>query len=289
MRFGVFADCQYALKDYEEYEIPGMADHMYHCDYRKSLAKLEQLVARFNDAEVNFVVGLGDIVDDKTKDIPAVTSILTDLNMPMFHVLGNHDLKDSTSTKNDVIELLGMPSNYYSTAVGSFVLIFLDTNEYGVIGKKPASAEYLAGLHAIDAMKSKGAAQAYPWNGGLDEQQLSWLKTTLHETSELGKDAVIFSHHPFYPTTPLVALNSNAVLHIANGFDQKLYAFAGHNHYGDHGLYAGRPYITVSGVLECETPTGAIVSISSEGMSIDGIGKQRSYTFDEFNNELLII
>ena len=80
LRFGVMADVQYADRDTVG------SRH-----FRQSLALLEQCVADLNGRDLAFTIQLGDIIDRGEESLDRVLAVFERLEMPRYHVLGNHD------------------------------------------------------------------------------------------------------------------------------------------------------------------------------------------------------
>src|SRR5690606_36367369 len=80
IRFGIIADVQYA-----DQEDAGSRN------YRGSIDKLAEAVQTFNGRDLEFVINLGDFIDKGSSSFDTLLSITNRLNMPLYHVLGNHD------------------------------------------------------------------------------------------------------------------------------------------------------------------------------------------------------
>ncbi len=89
VKIGVFADCQYC-----DCETGGNRF------YRNSLSKLNNCLGEFNKDQLDFVVGLGDLIDRDFESFRAVNAILGKSNSPVYQVTGNHDL----SVENDFLD-----------------------------------------------------------------------------------------------------------------------------------------------------------------------------------------
>ena len=77
IKIGVFADCQYC-----DCETAGTRF------YRNSLQKLDDCINQFNtNKELDFVVGLGDLIDRNILSFDSVNSILSKSKKEVFHVI----------------------------------------------------------------------------------------------------------------------------------------------------------------------------------------------------------
>lgn len=125
--FGVVADIQYADKD-----------ALRERHYRASIDNLKNCVAAINDESPVFTVQLGDIIDghkgdfDKTHaDLDSVVRVISHLNMPLHHVIGNHDM---LAGKAHLEAKLNMKRFYYDFTVPScdgWRFVVLDGNDGG--------------------------------------------------------------------------------------------------------------------------------------------------------------
>ena len=80
LKIGVFADCQYC-------ECPTQGNRY----YKNSLQKLSVCIQRFNADSLDFIVGLGDLIDRDFASFEKVNAILDKAKQPVFQVTGNHD------------------------------------------------------------------------------------------------------------------------------------------------------------------------------------------------------
>lgn len=101
--------------------------------------------------------------------------------LPHHHTLGNHEM--DFSTKEEAVELLGMPGRYYDFALKGWRFFVLDTNHYR------------DGEGKIRGY-CRGDYFARPRGHWLDEEQLAWLEERLSACPE---PAILVSHHPLYP------------------------------------------------------------------------------------------
>ncbi len=119
LRVGLITDCHYADRD------PAGSRH-----YRDSLKKVAEAVARFNDAQANLAVELGDFIDAAPEVETEIEFLRTiDREYARFHgdrhyVLGNHCVY--TLTKEEFVANSAMPRPYYAFDQGDFHFVILD-------------------------------------------------------------------------------------------------------------------------------------------------------------------
>lgn len=140
------------------------------------LERLNSFITRAREAEVDFIIELGDFCHPCHKN-EELLSIFNDFEKPHHHVIGNHDT--DLYTKKDVLNWLGMEHSYYSFECGNIKFIVLDVafirygNEFEVYHKR--NYEVADGI--------------YP---SIPDFELIWLQ---REISESLLPIVIFSHH----------------------------------------------------------------------------------------------
>lgn len=118
-----------------------------------------------------------------------------------MHVIGNHDT-DAGHTKQECLEMWGMPAAYYSKVVNGICFIILDGNEIGSPGHKGGYPSYIG------------------------EKQVEWLKGTLEEQKV---PVVIVSHQPLAGV--LAVDNAAEIQEILSHFSAKiLLSINGHTH-----------------------------------------------------------
>jgi manganese-dependent ADP-ribose/CDP-alcohol diphosphatase len=79
-----------------------------------------------------------------------------------------------------------------------------------------------------------------PYNGGIGQEQLHWLKEILRKASERTEKVVIFCHQPVFAANKPQSLvwNSEEVLDIVREFGNVVMWIAGHDHGGQVGFSA---------------------------------------------------
>jgi predicted phosphodiesterase len=140
------------------------------------MERLERFMTRAREAEVDFIIELGDLCHpcDKNKELLAM---FNDFNKPHYHVIGNHDT--DKYSKKAVMNWLGMENSYYSFECGNIKFIILDAAfiRYG---------DEFEVYHRRNYEKTEGIYPSIP------DYELAWLKDEIFESS---LPIVIFSHH----------------------------------------------------------------------------------------------
>ena len=252
---GAIADIQYADVD---------SPPQGRC-YRQSAAKLEKCVQYFNSCKPDFVIQLGDLIDHDTANYEKILSISKKLKMPLYHVIGNHDAA-ALPDLGKLTKVLGMPARYYDFACKGWRFIVLDTTGTTYKG---AQALYVK-------LQNKGAVNAQPWNGGVDPEQIAWLKRCLEKARKANEKVIVFGHMPLYPVNVHNLWNDGELVEILEKENVRAY-FNGHNHAGNFGEKKGIYYINLAGMVETPDQTAAArVELYPDHLKITGIGREIS-------------
>lgn len=270
---GIVADCQYADADNERSEDPPGSGQFAHRFYRQSLSKLTEAVRTFNRAGVAAVIHAGDLVDRRLEDAEPVLDILKTSVAPVWHLAGNHDFS-GTEQPEQVYAALGMEAPYYSRIMNDFRLIFLDSNELGVIRHPEGSEPYREGARLLEELRRAGRPNAFPWNGGVGAEQLGWLAMELAEARRQGQKAVLFVHHPYFPEHPHNMLNDLEFREVVLRFPEVVASFNGHNHWGNFGVLDGVGCLTLQGMVEQETNSYAVAHFHANRIELEGFGRE---------------
>ena len=129
--------------------------------------RLQTFLEEMNRVEVHAKIQLGDFAIPK----PANTSFIASFNqgnIPAYHVLGNHDMDEGYS-KEQAVQVFGMPSAYYAQVIQGIRILVLDGNELG-------------------SQTTKGGYASY-----IGKVQQDWLNQQLADSNE---PVMIISHQP---------------------------------------------------------------------------------------------
>lgn len=166
MKFIVFADLHYNREKYTE-ENPRKLCHL-------AVPVLDQLISDVKNEGLDFVVCLGDIVqdeNDRKNNLPNLKTMLEKIKgfgVPAYYVVGNHDI--SAVGVEKLKEIFGKKSLSYSVDIDGVHLVFLGANIKKVNGDKYE-------------------------RGYLAKEDLEWLKEDLEKTSS---PCIIFSHYSLF-------------------------------------------------------------------------------------------
>ena len=292
IKFGVIADPQYQDKD---------MDRLAHRDYRGALAKVREAIHFFNSMnDLDFVIILGDLVDDSVTSFESVIDEFRNLKVPFALVPGNHDFKATNLDReklreglrfDEMISGIGATCNgqemYYSFIMGGYRFVCLDTNS-GICEMHEESAQDNPIENKIKADNPGIVYNLIPnhiWNGRVNEEQQKWLENELTTAETAGERVVVFSHAPFYPQIQDMAINYQEVLTILEKHrDVVVGCFAGHHHFGAFAQFARLsidlrpiPFITFKGMVMEGENSFAVVEANGDNIKVQGFGRENSY------------
>lgn len=234
MKLGLFSDPHYCAKDVT-------------CGTRRpslSFGKIRAAMEAFRDAGAEYVICLGDLVDEcgtMEENITAITELsamIRSFGIPVEYVMGNHDYQNFT--REEFRTYTGSAAG--TIRCGTKTLIFLDANyaDNGEIYRR----------NALD------------WtNAFLPADQVCGLREVLAlpETEE----AYVFVHQNLDPSVEShhIIRNAAEVRAVIRDSGKVKAVFQGHYHPGKESVIDGIPYHTLPAMCEGEANRFAIVEI----------------------------
>lgn len=265
-RLGLVADAQFA-------DVEPMGTRF----YRQSIGKLQTAVEDFNRQELDLCVHLGDLIDRKWESFDEVRKPLAKLRHPIMHLFGNHDFDVLDELKEKVPGKMSLDQRYSFRDLAGFRLFFLDTTDVSVYSRAADSAETARGKWELKRLQEAKVPQAQVWNSAIGPGQLAWLKAGCAEAAGKGLKAVLFAHHPVFPTNQHNLWNDAAILELVEQNRNIVAWLNGHNHAGDFGTKAGVPYVTLKGMVETvDTTAYAFADLHPDRLVLRGVGREPS-------------
>jgi manganese-dependent ADP-ribose/CDP-alcohol diphosphatase len=253
VKIGVFADCQYC-----DYETAGTRF------YRNSLEKLEDCISKFNqENEIDFIVGLGDIIDRDFASFDSVNSILAKSKKEIFQVIGNHDLEVEKSLIEKVPSKLNLEKTWYSFTKKGWHFIFLNGNDITFHSNNPEIVQQA--VEITEKLKKEGKPNYHEWNGGIGKKQVQWFEKELQQAEHSNLKVAIFCHYPLLPLESHVLWNSEEIQAVLAKFNCVKIYLNGHNHRGNYAFQNRIHFVNLKGMVETENINAfSIISFSND-------------------------
>lgn len=252
LRFGLITDVHYADK------APAGTRH-----YRESIAKLEEAAAAFEQAQVAFVVELGDLIDAADEvDVElgylrTINKIFAQVAPQRHYVLGNHCV--DLLTKPEFLGEVEQEKSYYSFDHSGWHFILLDAcyrADHQDYGRKNS--------HWTDA--------------NIPPEQLEWLQADLQATAN---PVMVFAHQRLDVDTQHGVKNNAAVRKLFEESQKVVAVFQGHSHENALNRIGGIPYGTLVAMVEGSGPEQsgyAVVEVNpTPALSLQGFRRQSSH------------
>ncbi len=265
--FGIFADCQYCDCETVNSRF-----------YRNSAEKLEESIHYFNqDKNIEFVVGLGDLIDRDFSSYDTLIPILNQSKHKIYHVVGNHDLEVKSEFLEKVPQKLGLKKNWYSIEKDGWLFVFLDGND---ITFHSNNEEVTKQAETITTkLKNENKPNFHEWNGGIGNEQLSWMESQLQNAENNNLKVIIFCHYPLLPFEMHALWNSGEVLDVLKKYSSVKLWMNGHNHAGNYTNWEGIHFLNLKGMVETENiNTYSVVKLFSNKIEIKGFGNESAQT-----------
>jgi len=243
--------------------------------YKKTPDKLHAAIDTINLTQPEFTIHLGDLIDRDFESYDTVLPILKKLKSKVYFVLGNHDFSVEDSQKDLVLNKLGMNHSYYTFKIKNIKFVVIDGTDFAPYRYSSTSPLYEKTQTELNQYISKGLSQAKPWNGAISNEQQTWLKNTLQQTTKDEK-LILFCHYPIYPQSDLNLMNDQEILDIINPYKNKIIAWInGHNHQGNYAQFEGIHFLNLKGMLETDNINSfTIIEIYNNYLKINGYGDE---------------
>jgi hypothetical protein len=263
--FGVIADLQYCDADPEHDRY-----------FRNSPKKLMSAISEFNKNKLQFIINLGDTIDRNWKSFDGIIPIFKYAQVPVHHVLGNHDYEIEDDFKKQVPVKIGT-ERYYDFSINGWLFIILDGNEISTYAHPESAEGHLKGKMLLKKLEDQGVMNANFWNGGIGQEQLKWLESCLSKADKNEEKVIIFCHFPIYPEHRHNLLNDREILNLIINYDCFKCWINGHNHDGNYGMYHNKHFVNLKGMVDTEFESAfSIIELYDDHLRINGSGNEIS-------------
>ncbi|MDF1753664.1 MAG: metallophosphoesterase [Verrucomicrobiales bacterium] len=251
LRIGMMTDLHYADKETRGTRF-----------YREATAKLDEAVAFLNREKADFVVELGDFIDQadsvdrEIEWLKKMESHYAKLSMPRHYVLGNHCV--GTLSKREF-------ANHTASSGG-----------HAVVEKNGLTFLILDSCFTSDGTPYQRSN--FHWQDcNLPAGELAWLKASLEKASG---PVVILAHQRLDHDKAHAVRNAAAARAILENSGKVLAVFQGHSHKNDHQVVGGIHYTTLVAMVEgsgVESSGYTMLNAFSDGsLRLDGFRRQES-------------
>jgi predicted MPP superfamily phosphohydrolase len=265
--FGVIADCQYSNKEDNRSR-----------KYSLSRQKLIEAIRHFNEMDLEFVVQLGDLIDQDIVSYDTVLPILKNLNVHYYHVLGNHDFSVFDMQKDSVLIKLNLRSRYYDFAAKDYRFIVLDGNDVSFHAYPEDTEAYKDAVNYYQ----KNEIISPKWNGAIGIKQLTWLRSVLAKANQNNENVILLCHFPVYPENEHNLWNAAEILNLIESYSCVKVYLSGHNHQGNYGRKGRTHYLTLQGMVETEQTSYTRIQVYADSIKVIGFGREQNRTL-KFN------
>lgn len=193
---------------------------------------LRGIVRAAEREKADFLIDLGDLAFPLPQN-RVITRILDSAAVPVYHVLGNHDM-DRTDKKT-YMDFFGIEAPHYYFDKGKFRFIVLDTNFF--LDKEGKEHPYENGNYYGGAVREHVSAEQAEWLAGL--------------LADRSKIVMIFSHAPLndkYDEVGQYAYLHKIIKDARDGGTRIAAVVGGHNHSDSHYVIDGINYLQMNSV-----------------------------------------
>lgn len=219
----------------------GILTDLHHADkvpmktrfYRESAKKLEEAVQRFNEEKPDFIVELGDLIDQaKTVEqeiawLDEIEKVFAKVTSPRHYVLGNHCV--ATLTKEEFIAHTGASKiSHYSFEHGGVHFVILDA------------------CYRSDG-EPYGRSNAEWTDANIPAAELAWLREDLKVAMH---PVVVFAHQRLDDADKHSVKNAAEVRAVLEASGRVSAVLQGHSHKNAYQQMNGIHYVTLAALIE---------------------------------------
>lgn len=263
--FGLISDVQYSDRN-----------HLGNRYYRYSLDKLEEAVSVFKKDSVDFIVNLGDLIENNYESYKPVLNLINSSGVKAYHITGNHDYSVEPRYLSRLPVLSGSKEGYFSVIYPNYRLIFLNGNEISTYVSADRLSTKQAGDYLLE-LRKRGAINAIEWNGGIGSAQREWMAGQLDEALKKSEKVIFLCHFPVAPENIHNLLNYSEINSLLSKYTNIVAWLSGHNHAGNYEHLNNIHYVTFKGMVETRNENSfAIVEAYGNRLIIKGYGRENS-------------
>lgn len=219
---------------------------------------LKDIVQQINNANVDFTIETGDLIDKPNKsDLAGAIKIMNKLKSPWYFAFGNHDAPcGAFFNKSKYLEYI-TSNNKNMKNINSYYYSFVPKKGYRVI--------------ILDATIDSKITTT----GQITKEQLEWLGNELKTAKNNNELPLIFLHHPLqepFPSYNHRTVNADEVKELLEEYNMPIAVFSGHYH-------ATKIYKD-NNILHISTPSLVTYPNAFRIVSIANLKNKVVFTFD---------
>lgn len=181
----------------------GVIADLHHDVMHDGIQRMRAFVKKMENVEPDALLQLGDFAYPNAKN-RGVIELFNRAHQQTLHVIGNHDT-DSGHTKQQCLDLWGMPKRYYTQNIEGLQLVVLDGNDKG-------------------SPTHKGGYPSF-----VGKEQVAWLKEQL---ATLSGPMMVVCHQPLAGVAAVDNADEIQTL-LAASADKVVLVINGHSHIDD--------------------------------------------------------
>lgn len=226
---------------------------------------VNKLVDRINEIKPDLVVNLGDLIEDSGDrkkdlvDLQFVWSLLKNIKVPFYSLIGNHDLR-AMSSRKEVEQIMGYDNAVFSVDIKGYHFVFLSSDINNQIG---------AGVGGILRTQFVSATDIKWLENDLQLNTLPYLVF-----SHFGIAADEMKGNYWFGKDPQYAVlgNHEEVKNILKDKVKPLAVFSGHQHWTKQVEEDGINYYVIGSLTEDMNnngiPDGVYLEVDLDGKNI---------------------
>jgi predicted phosphohydrolase len=235
--------------------------------YRETLTKLSEAVDQFAKDKPDFLVEVGDLIDngkmidDDLAFIKRVNEPLKSLPCAKYYVLGNHCVQQLT--KAEFLEGIGQAKSYYSFDSGDRHFVVLDS--------------------CFTSDGKPYQRKNFTWTDcNIPADQVEWLEADLKAATG---PTIVFAHQRLDVTPQHSVKNAAAIRKLLEASGKVRAVFQGHSHKNDLQEIAGIQYCTLEAMVEgsgAQNNGYSLLDIFEDGtLRVTGYRNQKNYRWSK--------
>ncbi len=243
--------------------------------FQQTIRKVKEAANIFNAENPDFVVNLGDTIDEGFENYAKIMECLQQIKPKIYHIIGNHDYDVEDHLKKEVPGKFGLKENYYHIQHKNVHLLFLDGSEISTFANVREDDNYHLAVVEMEKLNDENAPNGNFYNGGISLKQLNWFDQKLKAFETKNEISLAFCHFPIFPEDKHNLFNDKQVLKVISKYKNLKAWICGHNHAGNYGKVNNCHILNLKGLVETKTENSfAIFEMEDTKMNIRGFGRE---------------